>query len=274
MEEKQQNTLEDSVRFVAKHYKTGTFNSKEAWTKIEKRIAPQQKVRKLSPYYGAAAAVAIIALVSVFYLSINRGNKTLYAQTDNTAFVLRDSTFVNMQKGAELVYDKNFGITERRVSMRGNITFNVARDEQKPFIIATPAAQVRVLGTVFTVDENDKNVRLSVESGLVQFTPADPAIPLLCEAGARVHFVTDKKLVEVAFPQGFMSISGMDNKLVFNNVSLKDVVLVLSHYYNKSIQLPEEEASLTFTSSFTQKSVIEIINIINFTLDTNIKIEK
>lgn len=268
-----QPQLEERIRFVAQHYKPGAFDPKQGWAKIEKRVSPQIKTRKLPFYFFAAAAVAAVVVASVFYLSINSGGKTLYAKANNTVFALKDSSFVQMQKNAELVYDKDFGKTERRVSMRGNITFNVARDEQKPFIVTTPAAQVRVLGTVFTVDENDERVRLDVKSGLVQFTPSDPAIPLLCEAGARVHYVADKKLVEVFKPQGEMSIDGIENRLTFNNMPLKDIVLVLSHYYNTNIQLPEDEAEIAFTSSFAGKSAIEIINIINLTLDTHITVQ-
>ncbi len=273
MTEKEQHTLENRIHFVAQHYKPGAFDPRKGWQKIEQHIAPRTKVRMLSLYYGAAAAVAVLVIASVFFVMLNSRETKLFADTDNTVFALLDNSQVEMQKNAELIYDKNFGKTERRVSMRGNITFDVARDEQRPFIVSTPTAQVRVLGTVFTVDENDERVNLSVKSGLVQFTPNEPAIPLLCEAGARVHYIADKKLVEVTTPQGTMSINGADKLLVFNNMPLKDIVLVLSHFYNKNIQLPEDEAGIPFTSSFSDKSVIEIINIINFTLDTHIRID-
>jgi len=60
--------------------------------------------------------------------------------------------------------------------------------------------------------------------------------------------------------------------LTFENMRLKEVVMVLSHFYKIQIELPESESELTFSSSFTQASIIEIINIINLTLDTHITI--
>ena len=48
--------------------------------------------------------------------------------------------------------------------------------------------------------------------------------------------------------------------------------MVLSNFYHVEIELPAEESELTFSSSFTQESIIEIVNIINLTLDTHITI--
>lgn len=267
------NPIDKNVLFVARHYKQHAFDSRKGWLKMEQYISPRRKMRKLSVYVGAAAAVALLLVASVFYFTINQP-KQLFANADNTEFTLPDQTEILMRKGAKLTYDRRFGETDRRVSMRGEITFDVARDERKPFIISTPSAQVKVLGTSFTVSEDEKGTRLDVISGLVEFTPQDPVIPVLCAAGAKVHYIADTKSVEVTLPESSMLINASQNMLTFNNVPLKNIVSVLSHYYNTTIQLPEEESEILFTSSFTGKGVIEILNIINFTLDTHLLIKK
>ncbi|MDO5524072.1 MAG: FecR family protein [Bacteroidia bacterium] len=268
----QQHNMDERIEFVATHYKPNVFDSRKGWEKIEQRIASERKVRKLPLFYSAAAAIALLLIISVLYLTYNTG-ETLVAKAGHTAFVLPDSSRINMQEGAELQYDKHFGKTERRVSMTGEISFAVARDEEKPFIVSTPTAEVRVLGTEFMVDADENETRLNVTSGKVQFTPESPAIPLLCTAGMTVHYTAQDENVKVTSPTATMEINGKNKSLAFNNAQLKDVALVLSHFYDVKINLPEEETTLTFTSSFTQKSVIEIINIINLTLDTHVKIE-
>lgn len=263
---------EQRIRFVAKHYKPNTFDSRKGWERMKQHIAPERKVRRLPLFYSAAAAVALLLVVSILYFTADKG-ETLVAKADNTAFVLPDSSHITMQKGAELQYAKNFDETERHVSMTGQISFAVARNQTKPFIVTTPSAQVRVLGTEFTVLADTDETRLNVTSGKVQFTPNSPAIPLLCTAGMTVHYTADTENVKVTSPTASMEINGKNKSLVFNNAQLKDIALVLSHFYTVKIKMPEEEASLTFTSSFTQKSVIEIINIINLTLDTHLSID-
>ncbi len=265
--------IDKRIEFVTKHYKPNTFDSKEGWKKLSTSIpelGKPQRVR-LFPLIAAAAAIAVLIIgIGILFTS---SSETLVAKTDNTVFMLPDSSRINMQKGAELEYEKDFDKVERRVSMTGEISFAVARDEEKPFIVTTPTAEVRVLGTEFTVEAGENETRLNVASGKVQFTPDSPAIPLLCTAGMIVHYTAENENVKVTSPDAMMEINGKSKSLTFNNAQLKEVVLVLSHFYNVKLELPEEEATLTFTSSFTQKSVIEIINIINLTLDTHVKIE-
>ena len=271
--ENQPKHIEEGMRFVTRYYKPNVFDSRKGWEKIQKQIDPEGKVRKLLPFYGAvAAAVALLLVVSVFYFTSNTGTK-LVAEADNVFHVLPDSSRIEMRQGATLKYDKSFGKAERRVSLLGEISFAVARDEAKPFIVSTPRAEIRVLGTEFTVLADDAETRLDVVSGKVRFTPESPVIPLLCSAGMTVRYTSGTETVKVVSSGSSMEIHGKEGSLVFNNTQLKDVALVLSHFYDVQIGLPEEESELTFTSSFTRQSVIEIVNIINLTLDTHIKIE-
>lgn len=268
----EQNNIEQRISFVASHYKPNTFNTGKGWKKMEKHIGFQMKTRRFSFWYPAVAAVAILAVISVMFFHLNK-NETLTAEADHTLYALRYSTRIDMRKGSELVYEKDFGEKDRRVSMRGEIMFHVSRDEQKPFIVSTPTAQVKVLGTSFTVSEDEKGTRLNVFSGLVEFTPQDPILPLLCTAGVSIHYIAEKELIEVNSPESKMIINGSENSLSFTNTPLKDVTLVLSHYFSVNIQLSEEASNIPFTSSFSGKGVIEILNIINATLDTHLTIQ-
>lgn len=264
---------DEHVRFIAKHYKRNVFDPRKGWEKLSVSIPELGKPKRarLFPFIATAAAVAILAIGIGILLTPS--SETLVAGADHTAFTLPDSSHIEMQKSATLHYAKNFGKTERRVAMTGEISFAVARDTDKPFIVSTSTAEVRVLGTEFTVTADEGETRLDVKSGRVQFTPQSPAIPLLCTAGMTVHYTAETENVHITSSDGFMEINGKNKSLVFHNTQLKDVALVLSHFYNVEIGLPQDEAGLTFTSSFTQKSVIEIVNIINLTLDTHLTID-
>jgi len=264
--------INESVRFVAKHYKPNTFDPPKGWEKLSASIPELGETKKVRLFPRIAAVAAIVIFVIGIGILMMPKSETLVAKVDHTQFTLPDNSQIEMQQGAELKYNRDFGESERNVSMLGKISFAVVRDETRPFIVATPAAQIRVLGTEFTVIADDEETRLSVESGKVQLTPNSPAIPLLCTAGMRVHYTAKTENIEVTSPESSMQINGKNESLAFNNSQLKDVALILSHFYNVQIDVLEEEASLTFTSSFTQKSVIEIINIINLTLDTHLTI--
>lgn len=264
-------TPEEIIRFVARHYQPGRFMSHKAWPRLQARLGIPSKRRSLITFRRIAVAATLLLVAGILFFMSNR-DVTLVATTESARFMLPDETGIVMQQGAELTYDKSFGKCERRISMQGEIAFAVARDEAKPFIVSTPTARIEVLGTEFSVTADSAATHLDVTSGKVRFTPDDPVVPLLCGAGMTVHYSAVDKTVKVASPDSGMEINGNTRSLIFNNVRLKEAVRVLSHFYNVPIEVPEEEAELTFSSSFERESVIEIINIINLTLDTSITI--
>lgn len=271
--ETNRNNMDESVHFVAQHYKEGMFEPAKGWKKLSASVRGFGKQRRMIFIVRTVAAAVLLLFVAGLglWITLNRPQQ-LSAQSNNTEFMLPDQTGIVMQEGAKLMYDRHFGKTDRRVSMRGEIAFAVTRDETKPFIISTPVSQIEVVGTEFTVNADDDQTRLSVSSGKVRFTPDDPVIPLLCTAGMSVHYTSETKTVNMTAPGSSMDINAKTRSLSFDNMGLKEIVMVLSHFYNVPIELPENESELTFSSSFTQKSVIEIINIINMTLDTHITI--
>lgn len=274
MQQSEIDKIDESVRFVSKHYREGMFDNTKGWKKVTAALPGFRKVRPLIPLTRIAAAVLLLLVVCIGLWRMVNQPEQLFAETNNTELTLPDQTQIIMQKGAKLEYDKNFDKTERRVSMSGEITFAVVRDGSKPFIVSTPTAQVEVLGTEFTVTADDEESQLSVASGKVLFTPNDPVIPLLCTAGMKVHYIAETETVNVTSPGKEMKINGKTGSLSLDNMELKEVVRVLSHFYKTTIELPENESGLTFSYSFSQGNIIEIINIINITLDTHITIRQ
>jgi len=263
------NKTDERVRFVARHYQPDRFDSRKAWAVMREQLGIPAKRRSLFTYWQVAAVAALLLIAGILYFVGDR-TEVLVAENERSEFSLPDQTKIVMQRGAELEHDQRFGKNERHVSMRGEITFAVTRDETKPFVVSTPVARVEVLGTEFTVKADDKETRLTVTSGRVLFTPHDPVIPLLCEAGMAVHYRADTETVEVTSPGSRININAKEEFLLFDNIQLKEVARVLSHYYNVSLELPKDEENIPFSSSFTGKSILEIINIINYTLDTNV----
>src|SRR5690606_28854486 len=71
---------------------------------------------------------------------------------------LPDGTRVWLNAASTLSYPSRFTHTERRVTLQGEGYFEVAHQAAKPFIVATAAQDVKVLGTHFNIqaytDEN------------------------------------------------------------------------------------------------------------------------
>lgn len=270
--QKYRNNIDESVRFVTQHYQQGVFDTAKGWKMLKHSLTGFKRVHFLS-LATRVAAVALLLLVTGIgiWMSVNR-QEQLLAEYDNIGFTLPDRTEIVMREGAELIYDRHFGHYDRNVSMRGAIRFNVTRDETRPFIVTTPTAQITVLGTVFDVSENDEGTALSVISGRVLFTPESPAVHILCTKGMRVHYQVAGKEINVYSDDSSIFYSAERNELSIHNASIEQLLMLLSQYYNVRMEATEEELPLRLTSSFSGKGIIEILNIINITLDTHIKI--
>ncbi|HEY6925808.1 MAG TPA: FecR domain-containing protein [Steroidobacteraceae bacterium] len=81
--------------------------------------------------------------------------------TDGSNIVLNASSAVQVSLGKD----------ERRVTLlRGEASFNVAHDVQRPFIVQAGNVAVKAIGTSFTVDMHSNSVEVAVVEGVVEVT--------------------------------------------------------------------------------------------------------
>lgn len=80
---------------------------------------------------------------------------------------LPDGSIVELNRGAEI--SVNYTATERRVALlRGEASFEVAKNKDVPFIVAAGGAEFRAVGTAFNVRYDSNKIELTVTEGRVQ----------------------------------------------------------------------------------------------------------
>ncbi|MDR3245609.1 MAG: DUF4974 domain-containing protein [Prevotellaceae bacterium] len=79
-------------------------------------------------------------------------NTLIVPQGAEYELMLSDSTVVWLNSGSYLTYPIIFDGDFRKVQMEGEICFNVAKQEDKPFIVTAGDVSVRVLGTLFNIE--------------------------------------------------------------------------------------------------------------------------
>ena len=261
------NQLDESLKFVAKHYKQGIFNPDKTWPKITGKksysiIQPALLLRI------ASVAVVLVA-VGLFYYHTNKST-TITAQNISTFAKLPDKSEITLQPGAKLSYDKSFNKSVRNVSMNGNISFSVAHNKQKPFIVHTQNTQIKVLGTVFDINSNHKITELKIISGKVRFAPDSVPVSFVCTKNMYAKYSADLKEIMINSPEWSCALSKNTNKIQFRNAPLNEVCNVLNQYYGTKITLSKQNEILKLTTTFQNKSISEAISIINLTLDIHL----
>lgn len=150
------------------------------WTPtcVPKRKKLFQSVRKLV-YAASAAAVAVVAIFTTAYVTKNRTMDTLASQMEKIVvppgrpiqFTLSDGTELWLNAGTELVYPSVFSSDDRTVKLvSGEVLFDVAKDEKRPFIVQTYASDISVLGTKFNVyvDETNDDFSAALVRGTIK----------------------------------------------------------------------------------------------------------
>lgn len=151
---------------------------------------PNKKIFKSKVYnfpikIGLAACVAVLTVTS--YLSVTPEQRNLPNQSISALNTIDQSKVVNSQLGerkSTLLDDGSFvhlnadsdinvlfkANSRHVVFNKGQVFFDVAKDSERPFIIESNQATIKVLGTSFDVDKNDENTIVTVYEGKVSVT--------------------------------------------------------------------------------------------------------
>ena len=126
----------------------------------------------------AASLLVGFGLLGGWMLS-QRGLELATAIGEQRSITLTDGSvlFLNTNSAVRV----RFGKDSRNVELlRGEARFQVARDPQRPFVVGTADATIRVLGTVFNVAMSNEGTQVAVIEGRVELrerdeSPAQPA---------------------------------------------------------------------------------------------------
>ena len=230
------------------------------------------------PFQVAASIVVVIGLL--FFLLKPNYEDQPWGQilTEKTVFELPDGSSVTVHKGGSLAMGDFEGV--REVQMTGKVYFDVERDEKKPFVIQTESSQIRVLGTSFVVNSNEKDLitEVMVESGIVAF-------------GQNQKYF-GKNTMEIQLKKGEMGILAVGEKgikkkkisddnylawqneiLTFNRARMTRVSEVLNDVYGLSVAFENSSLSGCYlTAKYNKKSSEEVVKLIAETFNMTYEI--
>jgi transmembrane sensor len=141
--------------------------------------------------------------------------------------MLPDGTRVWLNAASSITYPTAFTAGQRQIQISGEAYFEVAKNEQQPFIVLLPdGGRVEVLGTHFNVNAyaDEATVKTTLLEGSVKVVKGTAAVTLLPQQQAEskeqiiVHHHIDTDQV-MAWKNGWFNAEGVDLKTVLRQMA-------------------------------------------------------
>ena len=222
----------------------------------QKAFLEQQRSRKLSQSITGVLSILLIAVFSLFGYHTWQAQPTLeivaIAEVGQVkAQTLEDGTKLNINANSEVevTYYRN----KRLVKLnRGEVIFEVARDESRPFIVDSGYGRITVLGTRFAVNRLQKRTRVSVDHGRVQFEAVDAngsvsQSPLILKNG-EVAELQQNQMPKRTAQCASDAFSFAKGTISFDKAGLDEIAETLSRYRKPAVRLQsslEDDTQIT-----------------------------
>lgn len=176
---------------------------------------------------------------------------------------LSDHTEIWLAGRSKLVYPKEFGANDRRLSLEyGHAFLQVAKDADRPFYLQSDGTQIRVLGTAFDISNRlgQHTVSVTLKEGSVEFSDQKGLLQRM-QPGDRLRYnkVSNKleDFEQVDVPNIGQWTAG---KLYFSQTQLGDALSQLEDRYQISFKIKDSSLlNLPVTGKFENMPLARVL---------------
>lgn len=261
-------------------------------------------------WFFKVAAVFIVGFVVSWLVfkqsnSLNTG-KTAYhvietPKGSSTTINLPDGSKIWLNAGSKLKYPQEFSIHSRNVFLEGEAFFEVAKDENRQFLVSTPDLTVKVFGTKFNVKSypGDNTVETTLVEGSVSIqknldglaagkeikmepnqrivlykelekgTPDESQVKKIINVPPRkAKFVLSKRIQTDRFT------SWKNGRLIIKSEPMIKLAVTLERRYNVQIHFEDEEIKQSrFTGTIEDETIEQVMAAIKIAASFDYRIE-
>lgn len=240
--------------------RSGSGSKDEIWNRIEHEIDAAKAetkpgvLRRFWPYMAAAASVLVIAVYMIFLRTDMVLEQTPMAQS--RMIRLPDSSYITINAGSELSYDRLHFAAKRTVHLKGEAYFQVRRGSE--FVVETDLGKVRVLGTTFNVYSRGAIMNVSCLTGKVGVMFAQVVREYILTSGMTVS--TENQQVRSTTFDIESYKSWREGFFYYDNAPLVQVVEELQRQYNiKDLDLSNNALKYRYTGFFRKDNLADAL---------------
>nr|WP_121272283.1 FecR family protein [Pedobacter schmidteae] len=186
--------------------------------------------------------------------------------------LLPDGTQVWLNASSSLKFPTSFVANQRKVKLKGEAYFEVAKNKEKPFVVDVEDMSVEVLGTHFDVMayEDEKSINTTLMEGAVKIIKNNQTKVL--EPGQQARVTDDIEVVKatgdvIAWKNGLTS---------FKDADIRTIMRQVSRWYDVEVNYEGELPRRLFTGEISRKAnlseLIKIIELSNIHLKLDGKV--
>jgi transmembrane sensor len=176
--------------------------------------------------------------------------------TKDYSIVLSDGTRVFLNSQSSLRFPFQFSGKTREIFVEGEAYFEVAKDENKPFIVHTPVNDIHVVGTHFNVNTYEQGVaRTSLVEGSVLLKTVDRK-PLKLFPGQEAAY-SDKSGFTTSTFDPVEVLAWREGVYYFHRLPLQDLSAVLSRWFNLDLKFEGRRLPQHAVSGMLEKGHLE-----------------
>lgn len=190
---------------------------------------------------------------------------------------LEDGSRVWLNAETELRFPIAFGNDERRIFLKGEAYFEVAKDSRRPFIVSVNGVDVTALGTEFNIAavQGEDEVFTTLVNGSVRVMNAK-GVDCLLNPAEQAICKKDEAEIGVQKVNTALYTSWKDGYYAFDRQPLDEIMRTLSRWYDIEVVFADAEVEkLRFSGRLKRyEDITNLLTMIKLTNDVNFKIEE
>lgn len=233
-------------------------------------IATQKSAEIIKRAEGRIAytpAASLNAVTEFNTLTVPRGSRIISLE-------LADGTIAVLNAASSITYPTAFTGTSRKVTITGEVYFEVAKNESKPFYVAHENVSIKVLGTHFNVNSyaDEKTIAVTLLEGAVSV-----------KLGSAVKTIVPGQQANMN-EQGEITVDGhvdMEEVMAWKNgrfqfgekAGLRSIMRQLSRWYDVDVEFLGESDPQFWGSMTRSVNVSQVLDMLEETGRVKFKIE-
>lgn len=268
--------LDDNLQQMWSGYTFSGQRNRKAFDKVSAsltEIMQQGKERKIAWFHwkNVAAILLPLFILSTSYLYMDRESiwssvtqeyQVIAEKGQRASVVLPDGTKVYLNSQSKLTYPASFALNHRTVHLTGEAYFEVTHDKNNPFIVSTPAANVKVLGTTFNLHAYTESAlfEASLVEGKVEVIPhKTPGNSIFLIPGQKVCYDTHTGKMKIRNTDLRIETAWKRGDLLFRSQTFINILTQLESFFGAKIEVKGNYPTELFTGTFHEDNINQVL---------------